>query len=567
MTKYAKKIGQVTAGGGGDGGSGDFASLTGSPYDNTNLGNALDAKQDRINGVISGLVLTTGSFGGTADFDVKVTEGTWYINPTQYNNIGDGDTLFLDQTYCSAGLLKYIDIVADTSSNLTIQVSAESLTPTRYTPSITEVIVGTLLVSDSLIEDNTPIVTGLTKKLESLGAVSGTVVLDCETTDFPQFYIEVGGSGATLDITNIYNVSEGTVFLRVTSTGTITFPFVSYYRGQALTTKTFDAGYYSLNFKVITGNHYFDFNQNFTTADVADSTDKRYVTDAQLVVIGNTSGTNSGDNATNTTSNSYADAKVTDAIVDGVTTVAPSQNAVFDALGLKQDTLTETNFGNFINARTEKNTLVDADEVLSDDSVDSNKAKKTTWLNVWTNYIKPKIDALYVQLTDSRLTDARNAIGLVDNTAYTLTTTGSLRALRTLGVIKGADITGDYFIFVSAAVSFAVGGSTASLYYVVSTTPYTAGDLIVFGANVKQLAIWSTSGTQNYIPMSRGFFANSAKTTIIGPNNGASSQSGDTISAATTTTFDTNRDYYITIGCNLTGSTITINSTRRQILI
>ena len=32
-----------------------------------------------------------------------------------------------------------------------------------------------------------------------------------------------------------------------------------------------------------------------TTADIADSIDKRYVTDAQLVVIGNTSGTNTGD--------------------------------------------------------------------------------------------------------------------------------------------------------------------------------------------------------------------------------------------------------------------------------
>jgi len=37
-----------------------------------------------------------------------------------------------------------------------------------------------------------------------------------------------------------------------------------------------------------------------TTADIADSTNKRYVTDANLVVIGNTSGTNTGDNATNT---------------------------------------------------------------------------------------------------------------------------------------------------------------------------------------------------------------------------------------------------------------------------
>lgn len=32
-----------------------------------------------------------------------------------------------------------------------------------------------------------------------------------------------------------------------------------------------------------------------TTADIADSSNKRYVTDAQLVVVGNTSGTNSGD--------------------------------------------------------------------------------------------------------------------------------------------------------------------------------------------------------------------------------------------------------------------------------
>jgi len=36
-----------------------------------------------------------------------------------------------------------------------------------------------------------------------------------------------------------------------------------------------------------------------TTADIADSTNKRYVTDAQATIIGNTSGTNTGDNATN----------------------------------------------------------------------------------------------------------------------------------------------------------------------------------------------------------------------------------------------------------------------------
>jgi hypothetical protein len=48
------------------------------------------------------------------------------------------------------------------------------------------------------------------------------------------------------------------------------------------------------------------------------------------------SGTNTGDNAANSTANTYADGKVEDAIVDGVTTKAPSQNAVYDALAGKQ---------------------------------------------------------------------------------------------------------------------------------------------------------------------------------------------------------------------------------------
>lgn len=58
---------------------------------------------------------------------------------------------------------------------------------------------------------------------------------------------------------------------------------------------------------------------------------------------GTSSGTNTGDNATNTTSNAYADAKVADAINDGTTTIAPSQNAVFDALALKLDAILKSN--------------------------------------------------------------------------------------------------------------------------------------------------------------------------------------------------------------------------------
>jgi len=53
-----------------------------------------------------------------------------------------------------------------------------------------------------------------------------------------------------------------------------------------------------------------------TTADIADSSNKRYVTDAQLTVIGNTSGTNTGDNATNTQYSGLAASKQ-DTLVSG----------------------------------------------------------------------------------------------------------------------------------------------------------------------------------------------------------------------------------------------------------
>jgi hypothetical protein len=53
-----------------------------------------------------------------------------------------------------------------------------------------------------------------------------------------------------------------------------------------------------------------------TTADIADSSNKRYVTDANLTVIQNTSGTNTGDNATNSQYSGLATSKQ-DALVSG----------------------------------------------------------------------------------------------------------------------------------------------------------------------------------------------------------------------------------------------------------
>lgn len=57
-----------------------------------------------------------------------------------------------------------------------------------------------------------------------------------------------------------------------------------------------------------------------TTASITASTDKNYVTDAQAIVIGNTSGTNTGDNATNTQYSGLAASK------QDVITVLPIAN-------------------------------------------------------------------------------------------------------------------------------------------------------------------------------------------------------------------------------------------------
>ena len=88
-----------------------------------------------------------------------------------------------------------------------------------------------------------------------------------------------------------------------------------------------------------------------TTADIADSVDKRYVTDAQKTVIGNTSGTNSGNETTTTE-------------------------------------------GALISGATAKTTPVDADMVGLMDSAASNVLKKLSWLNIKAT-LKTYFDTLY----------------------------------------------------------------------------------------------------------------------------------------------------------------------------
>jgi hypothetical protein len=99
-----------------------------------------------------------------------------------------------------------------------------------------------------------------------------------------------------------------------------------------------------------------------TTANVADSTDKRYVTDAQQTVLGNTSGTNSGNE-------------------------------------------TAQSVGNIINGAGAKTTPVNADMFALMDSAAGNIVKKFSWANIVTA-ITSALASVYATISGATLTSA-----------------------------------------------------------------------------------------------------------------------------------------------------------------
>lgn len=92
-----------------------------------------------------------------------------------------------------------------------------------------------------------------------------------------------------------------------------------------------------------------------STSDISEATNKKYVTDAQLTIIGNTSGTNTGDNAINSQYSGLVSNATHTGEVTGATVLTVDKTAI-------------------TNKTTE--TIVGTDYVLFGDSSDSNNLKK-----------------------------------------------------------------------------------------------------------------------------------------------------------------------------------------------
>jgi hypothetical protein len=198
-------------------------------------------------------------------------------------------------------------------------------------------------------------------------------------------------------------------------------------------------------------------NKSLTTASVAASTDKNYVTDAQAVVIGNTSGTNSGNETTTTT-------------------------------------------GALINGATAKTTPVDADFIGLMDSAASNILKKLSWLNVKAT-LKTYFDTLYQAVgtylvASNNLSDltntstARTNLGL-DNRSAVLAETatdgtvssGTSSTYSSGVLITPAMIDADTTIEVLCRVRFTGVASTKTVRIYANATNDLSGSPILLGIN------------------------------------------------------------------------------------
>jgi len=174
-----------------------------------------------------------------------------------------------------------------------------------------------------------------------------------------------------------------------------------------------------------------------TTADIADSTNKRYVTDANLTVIGNTSGTNTGDQILPTRDSLGLDTDdtVTFANLSGTNTGDETQTTIKTKLGAASSSadgyLTSTDWSTFNN---KQNALGFAPEDVANKSTSTSLGSSNT-LYPSQNAVKVYVDNL---LGNENALVYKGTLDCSTNPNYPAASAGNLYIVSVAGKIGGA---------------------------------------------------------------------------------------------------------------------------------
>lgn len=275
----------------------------------------------------------------------------------------------------------------------------------------------------------------------------------------------------------------------------------------------------------------------------------------------------------------YADAKVEDAIVNGVTTKAPSQNAVFDALALKAD-LTQVgnllreeftfsgsqtftlanNYGQVYSVEvqgqgalsTSQYTLVAPNQITINDTLDSGDYVVIIYSNaivgIQPYYSQAEVDALLNLKANSNQTAKTWKSGIDGVTvANTLTITPTYTQL----IPGGTFTSGDVVELLFRSTSPSAKTSVSSQYIYINTTDNLSGTPL-------QLAIYTSGPTTRTIQMGRALAIKGSTTRLISTSGNLSTDNGQSASMSLVSIDWTIDQYFIfAIGHTVADQTLT----------
>lgn len=266
--------------------------------------------------------------------------------------------------------------------------------------------------------------------------------------------------------------------------------------------------------------HALSSDVTLTTGDVADSLNKRYVTDAQSTVLGNTSGTNTGDETGATIRTKLGVTTLSGSNTgdqSSVTGNAGTATALQNARTIDGQSFDGTANINVIapatHAATSKATPVDADEVPLVDSGASNVLKRLTWANLKAG-LKSYFDTLYAapplfaRVTGSDATTSSTSLADITGLSLTLEANKVYKFEANLVCVTSADANGTKY-----GVNFsAVGATVSAVILAPSSSTATRAETIT--------AFNSTAGLSNYLLTSGQTGGVVIRGTIVTGSNG-----------------------------------------------